>query len=446
MKNFDYLQRNMSFGFEQTFTIPSWWTDEGFTATSNTPLKREKMLELAQNISTLLKGNFKESKDIWDHMQYETFDSEGTPSFIVTMDPGSIEVKTQPVVAKDVVSMITPLFEAAAQGGLVPFRNWWYGVQGGTEGGCHVNMGGFSDETNPFLKFPDLVVKYSAFIHNRPYLHYPFMGLDVGPEGNAQRLDEKKGYDQVVKAFESYDSHQKNVYDHFKKTNIITDKSSYPSLHKFKDPLFLIEDRAVEALRSPEDFELIVDLRMQIFKQLLSDSKVEKLKSFSKKLHKEKLTSYSLWADFQKWANKMKVNPVPYQRFFDRQFPVLEQGVAPTGFGIREGRRPRIIKDIKKKGDTVISKTVDTDFKRFEFFTYGDDFSSVEIILNADGIEYESDILKHEAPLGLKDIGRAYYKFVDLKINKENPILEISLKNDQHIEEAKFHLLDMKWV
>jgi len=445
MKNFDYLEQNMTFGFEQTFTIPSWWTDEGFTATSDTPLKRDKMLELARAIAEILSGEFKESLDIWDHMQYETFDKDGNPSFVVTMDPGSIEVKTQPVIAKDVVSMITPLFEAADKSGLVPYRNWWYGVQGGTEGGCHVNMGGFSDETNPFLKFPDLVVKYSAYVHNRPFLHYPFMALDVGPEGNAQRLDEKKGFDKVKAAFKTFDSTQ-NVYEHFKETNIISDKSSYPSLHKFKEPLFLIEDRAVESLRSPEDFELMVNLRLEVFKQLLNNTKVEKIKDFDESLHKEKLTSYSLWRDFQVLANKINLSPIPFQRFFERQFPVLEQGPRPNSFGIRDGRRPRVIKDIKKKGDTVICKTVDTDYKRFEFYTYGDEFSSVEMVITVDGVEYESEILQHDAPLGFRDSGVAYYKYIDLKINKDNPIMEISMKNDQDIEEAKFHLLDMKWI
>ncbi len=90
------LAKKLTFGFEQTFTIPNWWTDEGFCATSDTPLKREKMAQFAQSLADELKGIFKESVDIWDHLQYETFDNQGRPSFIVTMDPGSIEVKTPP--------------------------------------------------------------------------------------------------------------------------------------------------------------------------------------------------------------------------------------------------------------------------------------------------------------------------------------------------------------
>mgnify|MGYP000675159927 FL=1 len=68
-KNKIDLASNLSFGFEQTFTITDWWTDPGFTSTSDTPLKREKMLALAKELADELKGKYFESKDIWDHMQ-----------------------------------------------------------------------------------------------------------------------------------------------------------------------------------------------------------------------------------------------------------------------------------------------------------------------------------------------------------------------------------------
>ena len=146
------LKDTLSFGFEQTFTIDNWWTDPGFTATSDTPLKRQKMLELAQAIAKELKGTYKESVDIWNHLKYETFDKKGKPSFVVTMDPGSIEVKTQPVLLKDILATMEPLFIAAQNASVVPYRNWWYGIKGGTEGGCHVNMGGLTAATNPLKK------------------------------------------------------------------------------------------------------------------------------------------------------------------------------------------------------------------------------------------------------------------------------------------------------
>ena len=441
------IRDNLSFGFEQTLTIPTWWTDEGFTATSDTPLKREKMLDLAKAISQELNGSYKESLDIWKHLQYETFDSSGNPSFIVTMDPGSIEVKTEPCLASDIKEMITPLFNASEKSGLVPYRNWWYGIQGGTEGGCHVNMGGLTPETNPLKSNPSLVVKYAAFIHNRPFLHYPFMGIDVGPEGNAMRMDEKEGFDKVQDAFKNYkESMSKDdTYSLFKDTNLINNKSSYPSLFKFKAPLFLIEDRGQEALRAIEDFELIVELRIKIF-EILSKNPIEKLKTFDDSLHKEKLTSYALWEDFQIWANENELNPVAYQRFFDRQFPTLWMGEnAPKKFGIKEGRRPRIIKDIKKDGDTIISKTIDTSFKRFEFFTYASNNQDVQIKVHVSGIEFESQLIKHKGPLGMAGSGQAFYKYIDLKIDDDNTTLKVELSKGEDTEKCSFDLKNMMW-
>jgi hypothetical protein len=445
MKNFI---ESLSFGFEQTFTIDQWWTDEGFTATTDTPLKRKKMLELTNEIVIELKGSYRESLDIWEHIQYETFDSEGRASFIVTMDPGSIEVKTEPCLAKDVETMILPLFNASQRAGLFPYRKWWYGVNGGTEGGCHVNMGGLTADSNPLKNNPSLVVKYAAFIHNRPFLHYPFMGLDVGPEGNAMRMDEKSGFDKVQLAFNNYCESMSadETYALFKETNLINNKSSYPSLFKFKAPLYLIEDRGQEALRSAEDFKLIVDLRLKIF-DILIHNKIEPLIIFNEKLHKEKLTSYSLWEDFQIWANENDLNPVAYQRFFNRQFPHLWMGAnVPTLFGMKEGRRPRVIKEIKKNGDTVISKTIDTSYKRFEFYTYADKSSNVQFHIKAEGIEKESKVFKHNGHLGLNGSGQAFYKYIDIKVDNKDLELNVSITVDENKQSALFHLQNMTWI
>ena len=447
------LRSTLSFGFEQTFTILNWWADEGFTATSDTPLKREKMLDLTKALVKVMNGSYKESLDIWDHMQYETFDSNGKPSFVVTMDPGSIEVKSDPVLCDQVEEMAKPLFKAAELADVVPFRNWWYGVQGGTEGGCHVNMGGLTKESNPLIKRPDLVVKYSAYIHNRPFLHYPFMGLDVGPEGNAMRMDEKDGFKEVQTAFNSYSKLKHltatQTYKHFENTNLITVKASYPSLYKFKSPLFFVEDRGQEALRSAEDFKLVTELRMIILEKLLSDSKPEELKTFDKNLHKLELTSYSLWADFQDWANGIGINPVPYQRFFDRQFPILWSGItAPMKYKLKEGRRPRIIKDVKMDGDTAVSKTVDTRFKRFELVYYTQNEQELDFNIEVEGIEEQSYITEHKGYMGFGDQGQAFYKYFDVKFNKENPKIKIKLfdlSSKEIIEENIFDINNMQW-
>lgn len=447
MKINNELKQHLTFGFEQTFTIPNWWTDEGFTATSDTPLKRQKMLELAEALAQVMKGSYKESLDIWDHMQYETFDAQGKQSFYVTMDPGSIEVKTPPVLGQDVEKMSEPLFQAAALCDLVPYRNWWYGVKGGTEGGCHVNLGGFGPETNPLKKYPDLVVKYSAYIHNRPWLHYPFMGLDVGRDGNCQRMDEKDGYDDVKKAFEDIDLKSlkpNEVYPYFENTNLINDKCSFPSLKKFKEPDYFLEDRAQEALRSPEDFRLVTDLRLCIFSELM-ESELEELQSFDN-LHERMLTSYFLWEKFQEWANKRDINPVNYQRFFDRQFPRILNGNPPKHFGLKEGRRPRKVLDVKMNNGVAVSKTIDTSYKRIELFAYNEN-ENIEFEVEVDGLEKTSEVFKHQGFLSFYDTKPVQYLFIDLKVNKDIPEMKIDFKVDGKVMESKkFHLNDMRWI
>lgn len=447
------LRKNLSFGFEQTFTISNWWSDEGFTATSDTPLKREYMLKLAQNISKNLQGTLKESLDIWDHLQYETFDQDGNPSFIVTMDPGSIEVKTPPVLIHQVQKMAKILMHSAEESSLLPYRNWWYGIQGGTEGGCHVNFGGLSKDSNPLRDDPSLVVKYAAYIHNRPFLHYPFMGVDIGPGGNAMRMDEKENFKEVKSAFNNFDLNRdaqsvSKVYDYFKDTNLISNKSSFPSLYKFTEELSLIEDRAHEAMRTADDFLLIAELKLKILEHLQKEKSVEKLKNFDENLHLDALSSYSLWSDFQYWCNSLNINPVPYQVFFDRQFPRLWKGEnPPQSFSLKEGRRVRVITDIKKRGDTIISKTIDPTYKRFEIEYYHES-DQFEFIIEASGVEYQSQLMENQGYLGFGPKGKAFYKIFNIHYSKESPKLTVVLidKNtNQEVEKKIFDINNMMW-
>ena len=433
------FKESLTFGFEQTLTIPNWWSDEGFGATSDTPLKREKMLALAIALADVMQGSYKESRDIWNHLQYETFDKDGKQSFYVTMDPGSIEVKTPPVLFVDLEEMIRPLFIAAEKCELVPYRNWWYGVKGASEGGCHVNLGGFSPETNPLKKNPELVIKYCAYIHNRPWLHYPFMGPDVGPEGNCQRMDEKDNYQFTKEKLESIDLNSvkaEDVYPYFEQTNLISDKCSFPSLKKFKGPDYFLEDRAQEALRSGEDFTLVALLRLCIFSELL-ESELEKLKTFNN-LHQELLTSFYLWDKFVSWAKEREIDALPFQRFFERQFPTIEYGEKPKSFALKEGRRPRKILDVKMNNGVAVSKTIDTSYKRFEIFCFRE--TEIDFKIENTGIETISNIYQSEDTKYL-------YLYLDIKVDKEFPELKIKKYKKNDLVELKiFHLNDMKWL
>lgn len=363
------LRDQLTFGFEQTFTIPEWWAEPGFVSTSDTPMKREKMKAMADEFAPLLGGKVVESKDIYDHLQYEVTDDKGVTQFYVTMDPGSIEVKTPPCLLNDVERINEPMFVAAEKAGLVAYRKWWYGIKGGTEGGCHVNMGGFTPESNPLRQDPRIVVRYFTWLHNHPEFHYPFMGLDTGPGGNAQRMDEHL----VVNALEPLEELLKKpsleaaeVGNTLKETTLVKEKSSMPSLTKFKGPDYLLEDRGQESLRSAHELFLVCDWRMRLFEKLLQHSPIlERYESGY--WHGHRLSSAFLWERFLKSAQWLGLNTASYQVFFERQFPRLLSGNnIPVVFSLHEGRRPRIITDVKKRNDIVISKTIDTRHKRLE--------------------------------------------------------------------------------
>jgi hypothetical protein len=444
------LRSNLSFGFEQTFTTPDWWSDPGFVATSNTPLKIEKMKLLGEKLAQVLGGKSVESQDIYQHVQYETFDSKGRPSFVVTMDPGSIEVKSQPLFIDKMENDMLPLFEAAELSGLVPYRNWWYGVKGGTEGGCHVNMAGLTPETNPLRADASLVIKYAAFFHNNPWIHYPFMGVDVGPGGNCMRMDEHKLDPHSKHAPGTMDSDERfariaerinqgwsptaeEVAAHFKGSKLAEDKHSAPSLYKFKAPLFFIEDRAVEALREARDFVLVSELRLKILEKLQAESQIPPLRDFGPALHREFLSSWALWSGFQDMAAQVGIDAEPYRRFFDRQFPRLQAGQdVPALLEVRDGRRPRVITDIKMRGELIISKTIDTSFARLELF-----WARPELELRIDGERVEQKVVSRDGLRG----GYAVFDY-----RKTDTPLEFTLAEDGTgvvVEKSRFAAKDM---
>ncbi|MCM2277857.1 MAG: transglutaminase family protein [Oligoflexia bacterium] len=446
------LSEKLSFGFEQTFTIPDWWTDPGFVSTSDTPRKRECMLALAEATSRALGGGFVESTDIYGHLQYETRDSRGEPSFVVTMDPGSIEVKTRPMLRAGLVEALAPLFEAARSTGAVPYREWWYGVRTGTEGGCHVNMGGLRPESNPLIADPALVLKYACFFHNHPCIHYPFMGIDVGPGGNCMRMDEFRGAADEVGSRDSLERIRRfcgpqaeaipedaaSFARVFEGSTLAEDKHSAPSFYKYRAPDFLLEDRAVEALRSPEEFGLVTDLRLRILEALQREQRPREPREFGTALHREQLFSENLWEAFCRMATEIGLPSVPYRVFFDRQFPVLRGGEAvPSLLELREGRRPRVIKDVQMRGKLVISKTIDTSYKRFELLWPSRDESGRTLVCSVNGQRLRPRITA---------AGRSAF-LLDLRKGSEDSVLRLTLsaRDGETVESAVFSIHDMMY-
>ncbi len=421
------LRANLSFGFEQTFTIPEWWTEPGFVSTSDTPLKRQKMRDYAEALAAELGTTVKDSTDIWGHLQHEV------GGFFVTMDPGSLEIKTPPCLLADVERVNAPMFAAADRSGLVPWRNWWYGVKGGTEGGCHVNMGGFTPATNPLRAHPELVVRYFAWLHNHPEFHFPFMGPDVGPGGNCQRMDEQDVENALApleqllaQGLLSADAPREALLA----TTLVKEKSSFPSLTKFKAPDYLLEDRAQEAPHTAEELRLVCEWRMKVL-EMLREGEPQAPERFPRgHWHGHRLSSTHLWERFRRSALLLGLDPATYRVFFDRQFPVLKGGAhVPTHFEVREGRRPRIITAVQTRPDgTVISKTVDTRHKR------------LELHIPAGGwvVRYGKDILSPD----WHPEGEGHYACLDLLVEDKDRALEFSLDGEQ---QGRFSPFNMTW-
>jgi hypothetical protein len=421
------LAQNLSFGFEQTFTIFEWWSEPGFVSTSDTPLKRQKMKEYADALSAELGQPVKQSVDVWNHMQYEV------GGFFVTMDPGSLEIKTPPCLLEDVEAMARPMFAAAEKSGLVPWRSWWYGVKGGTEGGCHVNMGGFSPETNPLREQPQLVLRYFAWLHNHPEFHYPFMGPDTGPGGNAQRMDEHEVENSLApleKLLLSSGMNPEYPREALAHTTLVTEKSSFPSLTKFKAPDYFIEDRAQEAPHTAEELRLVCEWRVRVLERLRTE--VPALERFPRGYwHGHRLSSVHLWERFVQTAKLLQIDPAPYRVFFDRQFPVLKGGMnISSTVEVREGRRPRVITAVQRRDDgTVISKTLDTRHKRFE----------VSVPRGVWVLRYGSEILSPDWHAH----GDGFYACLDLFVDDKERQLEFHLDGNL---QGRFSPFNMTWI